>query len=350
MSEFKSVLSNLTQIENQTPEKAALCKAKRLSKIEDAELKEFLKTLYAKKDFKQKMLATLLNAMFTEYKATFLFSQSILLKLITSDANTKRSSLSGKEYGSFLAFLTVNGLFKRLRDNRSTKQHVASVLELTDNALLISFSKRVGAEFLALQKSNCVNVFDAYVAALPSKLLDQTTSEGEVGGVDGNEVEKNINSKAKEHSPTLFPTAPVKPTKEADVSKEEIGMQSMEIVGTLKRALNHHHLGHIQLDSFQIAFISGVVPGLEKYSNGFKSPKQVQQFGGIVKKLNAFENLPSPTGDFLPPGFKPTNHNMHLNEQGTPITQLIRGDQPKAIPSKQAATLALLNKNRQKSA
>jgi hypothetical protein len=147
--EFLKVLQGLVSVDEQTPERAKLCSAKRLSQIQDLHLREFLSRMYkneGRNAVSWRLAASVLNAIFCERKATFLFSKNILHALIASDPNLRRKTISGSDFSKLCDFLRARGLCQTLRDF-DRERNAAGVWELSNSGLLSEFDKNVGRNF-----------------------------------------------------------------------------------------------------------------------------------------------------------------------------------------------------------
>ena len=162
---FKTTIADIATDTNMRPEKVRLMSTQRLKDIDDAEVAEFLDALYKSGNVLKRMLATIFNSVFSESKATFMFSRSIYADLLASDKNVKRNTVNSEEYRALWGFMVGNGYFSALKLSQKGVR-AAAVLELTNEALLKEFDSRVAKSFRELQKTKCLAAFDTYLIKL----------------------------------------------------------------------------------------------------------------------------------------------------------------------------------------
>lgn len=111
-----------------------------ISFIKRGEASEFgvqLLKLYDSSLIEQKLLASLLNAVYSSDKPVFLFSASMFRDLINMDKNLNRNSLTGGEYKRFLKLIIDNKLFEYVvkPGEFSPGKRKAGLLRLVDKEL-----------------------------------------------------------------------------------------------------------------------------------------------------------------------------------------------------------------------
>lgn len=160
-SDAESLLQSIHLAAEKNSEKIKICGTKSIEEIADLELKTFLKELYHKKPKKVALLASIINASFTEGKGCFLFSKKIAATLFKNDSNLKNRSLSGQDFKELCHFFEGNGFLRRLRDG--TKIKAGSIVELAHPNLIKMFTSRFGSEALEKQRKTCVDLFEGYL-------------------------------------------------------------------------------------------------------------------------------------------------------------------------------------------
>lgn len=132
-------------------------KAIRTTKIEnmpEGKQWDIIKHLYNKEDAVDRMLASQLNALFTEGKVLCIFSKRTLTELLKSDENIKRTSANSKNYKLFFRFEKM-GIFKTKKPmNFNAGKYYACAIELIDPVLRGFLEKSVGKERLALLENS----------------------------------------------------------------------------------------------------------------------------------------------------------------------------------------------------
>lgn len=121
-----------------------------------------LTDLYNSPKVSRKLTACVLNAVFFESKATFLFSHSILENLIKHDVNLSRSSLDGQSYAGLMEYWSQQGLFSVVCDGSACRK--ASVIELIAEDLIEIFDQELGGpvageNYRQRQKERCTQTF-----------------------------------------------------------------------------------------------------------------------------------------------------------------------------------------------
>lgn len=156
MRNFKNILADLI---NTQPDESysKLTTTTMIQSWADADTKILIEGLYASAVPAHKMTASVLNAVFTERKATFLFSKRILEDLIKQDKNIDRSSVNSESFKKICDWWSQTGLFYIAMDGGDDRK--ASVLELAKDELLTKFDSMVGKDFRSLQRERCLEVF-----------------------------------------------------------------------------------------------------------------------------------------------------------------------------------------------
>lgn len=108
-----------------------------IKKTDASELAVQLLELYENGLTEQKLLASLLNAVYSSDKPIFLFSASLFREIIGLDKNLNRDSLSGSEYKRFLKMIIEKGFFDYVvkPEQFSKGKRKAGLLRLVDKEL-----------------------------------------------------------------------------------------------------------------------------------------------------------------------------------------------------------------------
>ena len=154
----KKILNLLTKME--TVETAKLSKTTLLAEITNKEVVELLEAMYNAADPLVNKTATVLNAMFTQKRVTFLLSKKIANDLILEDSNHKFKGINSTMY-KLMIHKILSGwcFFHRLREP-SKKQ--AGVLELIEIDLLEIMYRIQAKEFYEAQRQVTLDLYDNY--------------------------------------------------------------------------------------------------------------------------------------------------------------------------------------------
>ena len=120
--------------------------------------KEVCTPFYNSTMLEVKILASILNAIFTERKATFLLSKRILDSLVKQDGNLERNSLDSQSFSKFISWLSDKNIIREVKPSTKDK---AAVYELSSPDLIDAFDRLVGQDYRAAQKTRCIKVYEA---------------------------------------------------------------------------------------------------------------------------------------------------------------------------------------------
>lgn len=144
----------------ETEDTAKLAKTTLIKDIQSEEVRELIDALYKAPDPLQNKVATILNAMFTQQRVTFLLSKRLANNLVLEDENHNFKGVNSETY-KLMVYKLLTGwkFFARLRE--PTKKQ-AGVLKLVDNGLLDMMYKLKGQEYYELQEEVTLEFYDGY--------------------------------------------------------------------------------------------------------------------------------------------------------------------------------------------
>lgn len=121
------------------------------------ELQGMLEDMYSHKKANIKMMASVINAIFTHHAQTFLLTKKSLIALIKQDSLQKKTNISGQEYKLFYHVLTTNGHFETLREATSNK---SGVYKLVEAEMVESLHKLHSTDWFNNQEKKVVDYYD----------------------------------------------------------------------------------------------------------------------------------------------------------------------------------------------
>lgn len=144
----------------ETEDTAKLAKTTLIEDIKSEEVRELIDALYKAPDPLQNKVATILNAMFTQQRVTFLLSKRLANNLVLEDENHNFKGVNSETY-KLMVYKLLTGwkFFARLRE--PTKKQ-AGVLKLVDNGLLDMMFKLKAKEYYELQEVVTLEFYDGY--------------------------------------------------------------------------------------------------------------------------------------------------------------------------------------------
>ena len=144
----------------ETEDTAKLAKTVLVKDIQSKGASELVKALYEDPDPLKNKVATILNAMFTQQRITFLLSKGVANTLILEDPNHNFKGVNSETYKMIIhKLLTGWGFFIRLREP-TRKQ--AGVMELVDEGLLDIMYRMKGKLYYSAQRKVTLELFDNY--------------------------------------------------------------------------------------------------------------------------------------------------------------------------------------------
>lgn len=195
-------ISNIILGAEKSLDKAKLCKAVTLRKVENAELKKYLQTLYRQKIPKVRVTASVLNAIFYELKPVFLLSKTTLGQILESDSNLKRSTV-GNEFGEFQSFWLSQNILKKIFDG--VPFNGMSAYELVQPELKMLFVKMYGEKLFEEKRSKCIEVLEVYAKKNSVVLPKRPSHEGEGDSENENKSDgESVNVPKAQNQPALI--------------------------------------------------------------------------------------------------------------------------------------------------
>ncbi len=180
MSQRPSLLESIKGHIKERPDQVKLTETTFLADFEPSEIKDTLSALYKEKSLFLRLLATVLNSIFTQRRAVFLFSRPILQELLKRDENVmKRKTLNGTEFKELMINLDKK-FFRRLACGKKDEQQ-ASVHKLVHAELLSLLQSLVSDDTIKSQEEQCLQVFNSY-----KKTSNETSNVSAIDPEDDN--------------------------------------------------------------------------------------------------------------------------------------------------------------------
>jgi hypothetical protein len=127
----------------------------------------FFEYMYSKPNSVKK-ITTVINAVFTQKRQTFMLSRDFCVDLIKNDQN-HGLSLGNKEYSKLLFNITNCGLFEKLKEPTNRK---AGVYKLVEPQLVLELHKLAAKEFFQAQEELVLD----YYENITKTITDKTTT------------------------------------------------------------------------------------------------------------------------------------------------------------------------------
>jgi hypothetical protein len=162
---FQDLIEKLATTEP-TESFSKLTETTMIDSLVDEDIKKLLKPLYDSTVITRNITACVLNSVFTEHKATFLFSRKILADLLKQDQNLKRNTVNSQSFRNLYDWWEDTKLLAVIKDGEHDRK--ASVVELTHHELIAAFITMTGKAFMELQRSRCIAVYDKGAHPMPS--------------------------------------------------------------------------------------------------------------------------------------------------------------------------------------
>lgn len=156
---MSELLNSIKDHYKKRPDQAKLTETSLASELDPSEIKEVIETLYKEKNLNLKLLASVLNSIFTQHRGVFLFSYRICQDLVKNDKNIKRKSLNGDEYFNFM--INTEGKFIE-RISEACEDKRATVYKLSDKIILQHLLTVISTKILKEQEQQCLTIFNAY--------------------------------------------------------------------------------------------------------------------------------------------------------------------------------------------
>ncbi|HLD91727.1 MAG TPA: hypothetical protein VI911_12070 [Patescibacteria group bacterium] len=129
----------------------------KLSEIKDPELMLILKEAYSSDNVDGRLLATLLNSIFTQKSMTFVLSQRGFIKLLKEDTNGRGDKISGSKYIDFKSKLHQSQYIETLREPTNRKGGVYKLIHPNTVEIL---NKKCSRDFFKAQEDKVLAYYD----------------------------------------------------------------------------------------------------------------------------------------------------------------------------------------------
>ncbi len=154
-----SLLESIKDHYKKRPDQAKLSETSLVEDLEPSEMREVITALYQEKQLNMRLLACVLNSMFTQHRGVFLFSKRILEDLVKNDKNMKRKSFNGDEYANFM--LNTEGTYIE-RITEASEEKRATVYKLSHKGILQNLLGVISKKILEAQEQQCLDIFNSY--------------------------------------------------------------------------------------------------------------------------------------------------------------------------------------------
>ncbi len=166
-------------IGNSPRESVKLTEVRHLEDIHNEELRLVLQGMYKHQYLEYRLLATVINSIFTQDRAVFLFSRRILADLLKNDPNIVRNGLNSQEYLKFSA--SCIGSDKIIKTILASKKddNKASVCELIHAEFLNLLKLQISEDIIAIQRNQTVGLYNSKESSKSKNTnTSQQTSQG----------------------------------------------------------------------------------------------------------------------------------------------------------------------------
>lgn len=145
------------------------------------EIVKLLDGLYGHKELNSRLLASMINAIFTQRRGVFLFSQNIMNTLLKGDKNLrKRNSINGDEYKDFISWALSHKIFERIATGNLNQSSVYELSFISVKNILIQLTIN---DIFNLQRQQAIDLFNEYGKS-SNKTSKQTSSVSVLGSVN----------------------------------------------------------------------------------------------------------------------------------------------------------------------
>lgn len=123
-----------------------------------------IEALYKDSHPNLRLVASFMNALFTQKKTTFLFSRRIFQELLSGDSRSTRSTMSGDDQSEFMAWLLKNKIVRVLREssNQAGPGAKSAVVEVIEPEMVSEIETLVGRDYLSAQKEATLKFYDDF--------------------------------------------------------------------------------------------------------------------------------------------------------------------------------------------
>lgn len=176
-------MSELFQMLEETPLQIKLTKTTPLAKLSDEE-REMIEPLYKNRGNERavmKIIASVMNAVFTQKRIYFLFSKGILEELIKNDPNTKRATIDGQTYKLVFEKMRTSGTFEVVKGYQAHGKRKASIVELRYGKARTIVEHWFGKGIANEQLRQAVDLYTKY-----DKTSHKTSRDNENGNANDN--------------------------------------------------------------------------------------------------------------------------------------------------------------------
>ena len=154
-----SLLESIKAHYKKRPDQAKLSETSLIEDLEPSEMRDVISDLYKEKQLNMRLLACVLNSVFTQHRGVFLFSKRILEDLVKNDKNLKRKAFNGDEYANFMVN-TEGTYIERITD--ACEERRATVYRLSHKGILQILLGVISMKILKSQEEQCLNIFNSY--------------------------------------------------------------------------------------------------------------------------------------------------------------------------------------------
>ncbi len=158
---MRALLDSINKHFKERPEQAKLTETSAIKDLEPSDIRDVIETLYADKMLNKRLLATLLNSIFTQHRAVFLFSRRIFEDILRGDSNSKRKTINSEEFANFMINIK-NSFVEQLTLSEDKEEHKANVYELFHKELLAHLREHVTTKIIKAQRDQCLGIFNSY--------------------------------------------------------------------------------------------------------------------------------------------------------------------------------------------